>query len=81
MCANTPTHDDQSNIYNLVSTEEVVEKTTATKQKSSVSSRKKSSRKSSDSSVRDHLADSHSSLRDYFPDPALKTYLQGLHVS
>ncbi len=51
------------------------------KPKKSTSKKKKSSRKSSVGSVKDQLADSHSSLRDYFPDTALKNYLQGLHVS
>jgi len=58
---------------------EVKEEKPVSKERSSVSSKKKSYRNSSDSSIRDQLADSHSSLRDYFPDPALKTYLQGLH--
>ena len=49
--------------------------------KSSKSKKKKSSRKSSVGSLKDQLADSHSSLRDFFPDTALKNYLQGLHVS
>ncbi len=44
-------------------------------------SSKKTIRKGSDSSVKDPLADSHSSLKDYFPDQALKNYLQGLHVN
>ena len=43
--------------------------------------KKKPSPKTSDTSLRDQLADSHSSLRDYFPDPALRNYLQGLYVS
>ena len=51
------------------------------KPKKTTSKKKKSSRKSSVGSVKDQLADSHSSLRDYFPDTALKNYLQGLHVS
>jgi hypothetical protein len=55
--------------------EDVVEKPKQKRRK------KKSSAKNSDSSLRDQLADSHSSLRDYFPDPALKNYLQGLYVS
>ena len=50
------------------------------KPKKTTSKKKKSSRKSSVGSVKDQLADSHSSLRDYFPDTALKNYLQGLHV-
>ena len=49
--------------------------------KTSKSKKKKSSRKSSVGSLKDQLADSHSSLRDFFPDTALKNYLQGLHVS
>ena len=68
----------------VVSAQEQAEKPVAKQKSSSTSAssnKKKSSRKSSDSSIRDHLADSHSSLRDYFPDPALKNYLQGLHVS
>ena len=43
--------------------------------------KKKPSPKTSETSLRDQLADSHSSLRDYFPDPALRNYLQGLYVS
>lgn len=44
--------------------------------------KKKASPKTSDNSLRgEQLADSHSSLKDYFPDPALKHYLQGLHVN
>ena len=45
------------------------------------SKKKKTSRKGSDSSMKDPLADSHSSLKDYFPDQSLKNFLQGLHVS
>ena len=51
------------------------------KKKTSKGKKKKSSRKSSVGSLKDQLADSHSSLRDFFPDTALKNYLQGLHVS
>ena len=43
--------------------------------------RKKPSPKTSETSLRDQLADSHSSLRDYFPDPTMRNYLQGLYVS
>lgn len=42
---------------------------------------KKKKASSPKTSEADLLTHSHSSLRDYFPDPALKHYLQGLHVS
>lgn len=45
------------------------------KKKPEKKSRKKSERKASDP-----LTDSHSSLKDYFPEQALRNYLQGLHV-